>query len=315
MLSVLSAYLFTPQVVRAQEDTTPPSVSDIQWMSSRYGSDDVYVSGEVLYVSITFSERVKVTGKPRLKIQLDDGKYDYSYLEYEFGNWFFLYRIPEGVTAIGGPYTEANAIELNGGSIKDYAGNNANLHHGGLAANNEFAVDGIRPTVKSIEITSDAGQDDTYEVGDVIVVSVTFSEDVNVPAVSGVVHGENYNWMPVLKLIVGEKERIAEFAGVDKAVVKFTYEVSSGDYAPLGIAIPQNAVSRNIQTPINFGGAIIVDDVGDSTAGGTNLANLRSDTLAANVEHKVSAAGEIPCAHEVINDATVSGTWATGCNS
>ena len=44
-----------------------------------------------------------------------------------------------------------------------------------------FIVDAVAPTVSSIDITSDPGDDDTYGTGDKIEVTVTFSENMSLP--------------------------------------------------------------------------------------------------------------------------------------
>ncbi len=278
--------------------------------------DGIYTVGEELVAWVKFSERVRVTGTPRLKIQLDNGQHDFAPLELAYGFYAFRYRVPEGVSATQGISILSNSIDLNGGSIRDFAGNDAILNHLGTPADDGFIIDGIRPTVETLEITSSPGSDNIYEVGDVIEVSVTFDENVRVPNSSGIVYGVNYNWKPVLKLRVGEDHRTAYFAGVDQNVMKFSYEVSSGDYAPNGIAIPQNGLSRNQTHPtLDLAGAVIEDDVGNGRVGRTNRANLNHATLLSNSEHKVDARSGLPCTNEIIDNGTVSGSWAAGCNS
>ena len=316
LLFVVGPRAVNPPDVKAQEDTTPPRVTRLMLIASNDRIDGIYTVGEELVAWVKFSERVRVTGTPRLKILLDNGQHDFAPLELAYGFYAFRYRVPEGVSATQGISILSNSIDLNGGSIRDYAGNDAVLNHLGIPADDGFIIDGIRPTVETLEITSSPGSDNIYEVGDVIEVSVTFDENVRVPNSSGIVYGVNYNWKPVLKLRVGEDHRTAYFAGVDQNVMKFSYEVSSGDYAPNGIAIPQNGLSRNQTHPtLDLAGAVIEDDVGNGRVGGTNRANLNHATLLSNSEHKVDARGGLPCANEIIDNGTVSGSWAAGCNS
>ena len=315
ILVMADGHLPKPSALWAQEDTTPPRVTRLMFIASNDSIDGIYTVGEELYAWVVFSERVRVVGTPRLKIQLDNGKHDYAPLE-ATDHWYFRYRVPEGVSATQGISTLGNPIDLNGGSIRDYAGNDAILSHPGTPVDSEFVIDGIRPTVETLEITSSPGSDNTYGVGDLIEVSVTFSENIRVPNNSGKVYGEDYNWKPILNLIVGEDHRTAYFAGVDKKVVKFTYEVSSGDYAPDGIAIPPNGLSRNQTHPTSdFAGAVIEDDVGNGRVGQTNWADLSHTALLSDSEHKVDARGGLPCANEIADNGTVSGSWAAGCES
>ena len=77
----------------------------------------------------------------------------------------------------------ADKLTLNGGTIKDGADNDADLTHAAVAADSGHKVEGsdtTAPTVSSVAITSDPGDDDSYGLGDAIQVTVTFSEDVTV---------------------------------------------------------------------------------------------------------------------------------------
>ena len=199
---------------------------------------------------------------------------------YFLGEYNFIYRVTEGVMQSQGVSTGANPIELNGGDIEDAAGNDAILDHPGIPADREFVIDGVRPKVESLAITSDPGEDKTYGVGDVIEVSVTFSEDVRVPSRRGIIEGEYGEWFPVLTLQIGNQKETADFFEVNYTVVKFTYTVAVGDSASNGIAIPQNALS--------FNNGILEDDVG-TRLGSSNAANLDHSALTADSGHIVHA--------------------------
>ena len=67
----------------------------------------------------------------------------------------------------------------------------------------------VAPTVSSIAITSDPGDDDTYVTGDEIEVTVTFSENVTVPDVQrGDMPGVR---RPQLELNIGGDAKAATF--------------------------------------------------------------------------------------------------------
>ena len=66
-----------------------------------------------------------------------------------------------------------------------------------MGEDSHHKVDGVGPTVSSVAITSDAGDDDTYGVGDAIQVTVTFSKSVTVTA------GDSATSTPQLELDVG----------------------------------------------------------------------------------------------------------------
>ena len=116
--------------------------------------------------------------------------------------------VQEGDLDTDGVAIEANSISLNGGFIKDQAGNDAILTHEAVPADSAFKVDAVVPTVSSIAITSDPGDDDTYDAGDKIEVTVTFSENVTVPdcrAQRQVIH------RPRLELDIGGEAKKADY--------------------------------------------------------------------------------------------------------
>ena len=112
--------------------------------------------------------------------------------------------------------------------IRDVAGNAAAALSGREVA--------AGPAIDLVEITSDAGTDDTYAIGDVIEATVTLSEAVTV---SGA---------PYLELDFGGQEaRRADYAaGASTATaLVFTYPVAVGDAAADGVAIGANRLQRN----------------------------------------------------------------------
>ena len=115
------------------------------------------------------------------------------------------------------------------------------------------------PTIESVAVTSDPGEDGGYAIGDEIQVGLTFSEAVTVAGA------------PQLTLDVGGLSRTAEYSeGSTTTQLLFTYTVASGDEDTDGIAVVANSLALN-------GGAI--------RAGATN-ATLTHAGLQAN-DHKV----------------------------
>ena len=113
------------------------------------------------------------------------------------------------------------------------------------------------PTIESVAVTSDPGEDGGYAIGDEIQVGLTFSEAVTVTGA------------PQLNLDVGGRTRTAEYSEGTTQLL-FTYTVSSGDEDADGIAVIANSLALN-------GGAI--------RAGSTNAA-LTHPGLQSN-DHKV----------------------------
>ena len=176
-------------------DTTSPTVSSVE-ITSDPGDDDTYGRGDWVAVLVTFSESVLVTGEPLLELNiggvartaeyglLPDGTIiDENSKRTPHSKVSFGYTVREGDVDTDGISIGADRLTLNGGAIRDEANNDAVLTHDAVDAyygHRVNAPDVTAPTVSSVEITSDPGDDDTYGTGDSIEVTVTFSEDVTV---------------------------------------------------------------------------------------------------------------------------------------
>ena len=115
------------------------------------------------------------------------------------------------------------------------------------------------PTIESVAVTSDPGEDGGYAIGDEIQVGLTFSEAVTVTGA------------PQLTLDVGGRNRTSEYSeGSTTTQLLFTYTVLSGDEDTDGIAVVANSLALN-------GGAI--------RAGSTNATLTHADLQAE--DHKV----------------------------
>ena len=211
-------------------------------MATSDGSDGFYQVDDELLARVTFSEQVIVNGKPQLTLNIGDETRTATWERSSFGD-FFTYEVQDGDQDSDGVYFGANAVDLNGGSIRDRAGNDAVLTHAARAANSSFLVDAVAPTVSSIAITSDPGDDDTYGTGDEIEVTVTFSEDVTVPGVNRS-DGAGVR-KPVLELNIGGSAKTAAFKSYEGALVKFAYTVVADDSDDNGISIGANKLKMN----------------------------------------------------------------------
>ena len=158
-----------------------------------------------------------------------------------------------------------------------------------LLPTTSYIVDGVPPTVSSVAITSDPGDDDAYGSGDSIEVTVTFSEDVG------------YRGTPELNLDIGEATKSAELVRenprVYTGVMLFRYVVEDGDNDANGISINANSLSARW----------IRDTTGNIDIYG-NDADLTHDAVADDAGHKVATTGQPPES----TDATLSGLTLSG---
>ena len=146
--------------------------------------------------------------------------------------------------------------------IQDRAGNDATGFTNRSVENT--TQDTTAPEVSGIDLVSDPGIDETYAAGEVIEVSVRFSEPVAVAATNGA---------PTLALRVGNRSKPASYDTVSNEVtVMFVYTVADDDIDSDGVSIPAGRISLN-------GGTI--EDLAD------NPAVLRYEALAVQSGHKV----------------------------
>ena len=110
----------------------------LKFMASSDGSDGAYTTDEELIVRVTFTEagvRGSVSGLPYVTLNFEGGetgeaKWDTSLIfsptQYPLVR-FFSYVVQEGDLDSDGPTISANSVDLNGGFIRDAAGNDAIL--------------------------------------------------------------------------------------------------------------------------------------------------------------------------------------------
>jgi hypothetical protein len=186
-------------------------------------ANGTYHIGDVITLTLEFSEPVLVNGTPRL--QLETGIID-RFATYSSGSGSstlsFQYTVQAGDTSADLDQLSAHALSLNGGTIRDAAGNNAILTlaapgaSGSLGANADLVIeDTTAPTVSLVASTTANG---TYGIGAVITVTVQFSEAV---LVSG---------SPQLQLETGATDRLATYSsGSGSDTLSFQYTVEVGD--------------------------------------------------------------------------------------
>lgn len=143
--------------------------------------------------------------------------------------------------------------------------------------------DATPPTISSIAISSNAGADNTYKVGDVASVTVNFSENVSVTgspriAISGI-SGKYFTYS----------------SGSDSTALIFNYTIGTGDTAALGIGISSNSIELNSGT--------LKDPSGNS-------ATLTHTAVSVSASHKVDGTAPTLSSSTPSNGATAIGVSA-----
>ena len=158
-------------------DNTVPLVTNVT-SNMANGS---YKLGQQVPITVTFSEEVKVTGKPTLILETGTNN---AVVDYSFGSGtnklIFNYTVASDHNSNDLNYVDSNSLS---GTITDLALNDADLTlfvttaAGSLGFNKELIIDGGVPTVTNVTSTKSDG---LYKAGDIIPIDVTFSEEVHV---------------------------------------------------------------------------------------------------------------------------------------
>jgi hypothetical protein len=131
-------------------DVTAPTISSINSSTS----NGAFKAGDVISIQVNFSENVTVTGIPQLTLETGSTDRAVSYASGSGTNQLtFTYTVQVGDTAADLDYISTSALDLNSGTIKDAAGNNAVLTlaapgaTNSLGANKAIVIDTTAPTI------------------------------------------------------------------------------------------------------------------------------------------------------------------------
>ncbi|MCF7763413.1 MAG: hypothetical protein K9N62_07040, partial [Verrucomicrobia bacterium] len=118
-------------------DTTAPTVSGV----SSSTADGTYTAGQTVSIQVGFSESVTVTGTPQLTLETGTTDRTINYVSGSGSSSLtFTYTVQAGDTSSDLDYQSTSALALNGGTIRDSAGNNATLTLATLGASGSLAA-------------------------------------------------------------------------------------------------------------------------------------------------------------------------------
>ena len=246
-------------------DTTAPTIGSIAFTSSA-GSDNTYMTSDVVSLTVIFSEPVTVVGTPVLPLAGLTSKNATYASGSGTSSLVFSYTVASGDTDSDGLAITANTLAQSGGStIRDASNNNATLTHAAITAQSAHTVDTTGPTAPTIDATAD----DTYGEGEVVEISATFNEPM---AVTGT---------PTLEVQVTVSGtttyRNAQYSYASGNSVYFNYTVVCGD---------TSSDLTNRANPISLSGGTITD-VGGNTA----TITASSGALASNAAVVIDTTG------------------------
>ncbi|XQU07457.1 cadherin domain-containing protein [Halomonas sp. LY9] len=134
-------------------DEVAPTVSSVAISSASGVQNSTLNEGDVVSVTVTMDEDTLVdttNGTPRVALTIGSSTVYADYVSGSGGSTLvFQYTILADQTDLSGIAIPANALETNGGTVRDVAGNAAVLAHGAVADNVGFLVDTTAPSFSS----------------------------------------------------------------------------------------------------------------------------------------------------------------------
>ncbi len=220
-------------------------------------SGNTYTWNERIEASVYFSVDVRVTGRPRLTMNVGTGTRQLVADEYGGrGPLTFEYVVQAADMDADGISFPANALSLpSGATIRSAADTSVHavLSHDSVPADPQRKVDGQSvqaPKVVRTFIGPPPSRDNTYTRGETFFTSMVFDRDVAVDATGG---------RPRVALEIGDSTRYATYWGPARGrpqELQFVYVVQAGDRDADGVSIKANGLSAN-------GGSITL--LGDTT--------------------------------------------------
>ena len=125
-------------------DTEPPTVSSVSF-TSQPANGETYDSGETISVAVVLSEETTASGNPGLDLDVGGESRQATLQGVPEGTFtrslVFNYTVRDGDADTDGIGIGANSLKLNGGGIRDIAGNSADQSHDAVAADPGHKVD------------------------------------------------------------------------------------------------------------------------------------------------------------------------------
>lgn len=148
-------------------DTAAPTINSVAVTSATGIQNSSVNTGDVVSISVNMSEAILVTGTPRLALNIGGSTVQANYASGSgSATLVFSYTILAGQTDTNGISVAADSITLNGGTLKDAAGNPVTLTHALVADNSGYQVDAVVPVVSTpdLDAASDKGASSTDNI-------------------------------------------------------------------------------------------------------------------------------------------------------
>ncbi|RXF06972.1 Ig-like domain-containing protein [Pseudoalteromonas sp. PS5] len=245
-------------------DTIAPTVSSVS--SSK--ADGTYKVGDEIAIQVTFSENITVTGAPTLTLETGDVDRVVHFTSVSDSVVTFNYTVKTGDVSSDLDYISTTALSLNGGTIKDAAGNDATLTlatpsaANSLAASKALVIDGVAPAIDTAGSSTANGGFGVSATGDL---TLKFTEAMQL-GTSGTI------------TLVDSNGNVIETFAVDSPKISL-----SGDTLTIN---PSADLSAGLRYAIRMDAGFLTDNGGNAFAGFSNNTGF-AFTVAPNVELSV----------------------------
>ncbi|MCX7262294.1 MAG: Ig-like domain-containing protein, partial [Burkholderiales bacterium] len=303
-------------------NTIPATLMTMQLTNAVGLQNSTLNAGDTVNVTAHFSEvqTVNITGgTPKLALQIDSTAVVATYVSGAgTADLVFTYTVLAGQTDTNGIAINANALQLNGSTIKDPRGNNTELPASVVSADNlGYKVDTTAP---SVSIASNVA---TLKAGETANITFTFSEDPGASfawngttgdldvtggtlgAISGTGLTRTAVFTPTTNLTSGSASII---------VTNLSYTDTAGNAGSAGVT---PSISIDTLAPVISSVALSSSTGGIVSATDATVKNLNaSDTLLATVTFNhvitVNSGGGSPTLDFVIGTSTVKAAYLSG---
>ncbi|MFW9601734.1 MAG: beta strand repeat-containing protein, partial [Prevotella sp.] len=267
-------------------DVTPPVILNLAIVSATGIQNNFLNAGDTLTLDVGMIQRVNVTGTPLLSLNIGGTIVQASYLSGSGTNTLkFTYTILAGQNDANGISINANSLSLNGGTIKDFAGNNLISTHTSIVDNISYKVDTTPPAAPSLSLATDSGSNASDGI-------------TNVPAINvgSIESGAIWEYK-----IDGGAWTTGSASSFNAIVGSHTYYVRQTDLAGnLGASSVGVAYNYDITPPAAPSLSLATDSGSSASDGITNIStiNVASIESGASWQYKID-----------------SGAWNTGTGS
>ena len=253
---------------------TAPSVTAVALNAPVRG--DTYERGETIEATVTFDRVVDVTGTPRLALGISSNTRQAGYESgHRTRSLTFAYQLVQADVDANGISIAANALTLNSGTIKLYTDTtDAQLGLGDHAVSNDgdHKVDGSKLTparVDAIYFRGEPASNNTYQLGERIVVAVEFDRPITATTATG---------QPQFAIRIGDAIRWATPAReLHPNRLRFRYLVGPFDRDADGVSVLEGALALNGATINDARDATVAANVRIGRRGFTNAAQYKVD--------------------------------------